>query len=384
MSSLPTLYKRNSNGGLQQWSVYTEGGAYIAEEGIVNGKITRSKPHTCEAKNPGKANATTPAEQALKEATAKWNKKQDLGYTQDIHAVDAVTFKKPMKGDKFVDREEEVEYPVWIQDKLNGVRCQNQSRGALSTGGKLFYSIPHIVAALQSLFEKYPNLLIDGEAFNQEMKKRLNRLIEIVSVVYQPKDLTPQMLAESAELVKLYIFDGYGFGDITMETPWVERYEAIKALVEALPARDRKFLVMHPYWVAKNKAEVVAAKEKNRKEGGEGIMIRWGTCPFKHGRSKYMLKYKHFDDDEFEIVSIEEGNGDWVGCAKRIVLRLHNPTPSGETTFASNIEGDRGWLRTLFERRAEFIGQMATVTYQMLSEYGVPQIPFVVAVRNYE
>ena len=53
-------------------------------------------------------------------------------------------------------------------------------------------------------------------------------------------------------------------------------------------------------------------------------------------------------------------------------------------TFASNIEGDRKWLKTLLERKDEFIGEEATVEYQRLSEYGVPQIPFVRAIRNYE
>ena len=348
--------------------------------------MTTSKPHTCEGKNSGKANATTPAEQAAKEAKAKWDKKQRTGYTQDVKAIDKVAYKKPMKGDKFKEREDEVIWPAWVQDKLNGVRCQNEDVGALSTGGKLFHTIPHIRAALSPIFEVHPSAFIDGEAYNKEMKQHLNRLIELVSVVYQPKDITPEMLAESERLVKLYIFDGYGFNGITMETPWDERYAATKALVKDIQAKYvvGKHLVMHPYWIAKNKAEFKAALAKNREEKGEGLMLRWGKCPFKHGRSKFMLKDKHFDDAEFEIVAIEEGNGDWVGCAKRIVLKLHKPTPTGETTFAANIEGDRKWLRELYERREEFIGEMATVEYQQLSEYGVPQIPFVRAVRNYE
>lgn len=386
MPDLPTLYKRNSNGKLQQWRIYTKGDSYFVEEGVVDGKLTTSGAHVCEPKNPGKANATTAVDQAVKEAKAKWDKKQTLGYTQDRTAVDAVSFKKPMKGDKFIDRESEVIYPVQVQDKLNGIRCQNTATGALSTGGKLFHTIPHIRAALAPIFEEYPDAFIDGEAHNHELRERLNRLVEIVSVVYQPKDITEEMRLESEELVKFYIFDGYGFNGITKETPWVERHAAVKALVEGIQKKYKvgRHLVIHPYITVNSKAEIDKLLAQNRMTNGEGLMTRWGTCPFKHGRSKYMLKLKHFEDDEFVVVGIEEGNGDWVGCAKRIVLRLHKPTPDGETTFASNIEGDRGWLRTLFERREEFIGEMATVEYQQLSEYGVPQIPFVRAIRNYE
>lgn len=386
MIPLATLYKRNSNGKLQQWRVYTKDNNYFVEEGVVGGKLTTSGAHTCEAKNTGKANSTTAAEQAVKEAKAKWDKKQTLGYTTDVKAVDKSTFKKPMKGDKFVDREDEVEYPVYVQDKLNGIRCQNTAVGAFSTGGKLFHTIPHIRAALAPVFEKYPDAFIDGEAHNHALRERLNRLVEIVSVVYQPKDITPEMLEESQALVRFYIFDGYGFNGITPETPWVERHAAIQELVKGIQKKYvvGRHLIVHPYAIAKSKAEIDKLLGWNRVAKGEGLMIRWGKCPFKHGRSKYMLKLKHFDDDEFEIVDIQEGNGDWVGCAKRIVLRLHRPSPDGETTFASNIEGDRDWLRRLYERRKEFIGEMATVEYQMLSEYGVPQLPFVRAIRNYE
>ena len=387
MTTLATLYKRNSNGKLQQWSITADGGAFFTEEGIVDGKITKSKPHTCEGKNPGKANATTPAQQAIKEAKAKWDKKLDTGYTTDRTTVDAVVFKKPMKGDKFKDRVDEVVYPVYVQDKLNGVRSQNDVRGALSTGGKKFHTIPHIDACLAPIYVEEPEAFIDGEAYNHKMKQHLNRLIELVSVVYQPKDITPAMLEESRQLVKLYVFDGYGFDGVTMQTPWIERYNQLKALItrwaKINPAINQ-YIVVHPYSVAKSLAKVKEKLAANKEEGGEGLMIRWGKCEFKHGRSKFLLKDKHEDDDEFTIVDIQEGNGDWVGCAKRIVLQLNRPATNGETAFASNIEGDRAWLRTLYDRRAEYIGEAATTRYQCLSEYGIPQLPFVVAIRNYE
>lgn len=386
MAELPTIYKRTATGKVQQWRIFTEGGAYITEEGIVGGKLSRTMPHVCEVKNPGKANATTAEEQALKEAEAKRKKKLETGYAETIEGIDSVVFKKPMKGDKYKDREDEMTFPVYVQDKLNGIRCQNEIKGALSTGGKLFHTIQHIRAALRAVYEEYPDAFIDGEAFNTKMRSHLNRLIEIVSVVYQPKDVTPAMVVESAELVKLHIFDGFGFNGITKKTPWIQRYEATASLIDHLKKTREgcECLVMHPYWVAKNKAELAAAKARNFKEKGEGLMYRWGVCEYIHGRSKYLLKDKHFEDAEFEIVSIQEGNGDWVGCAKQITLKLPKPAPDGQETFNSNIEGDRGWLRALYERREEFVGELATVEYQHLSEYGVPQIPFVRAIRNYE
>lgn len=43
--TLATLYKRNSNGKLQQWRIYTKGNSYFVEEGVVGGKLTTSAAH---------------------------------------------------------------------------------------------------------------------------------------------------------------------------------------------------------------------------------------------------------------------------------------------------------------------------------------------------
>jgi len=381
MKQFPTIFKRTATGAIQQWTITADGPGYTTTEGIVGGKLTTSAIHTVEPKNTGKKNATTPEATAEKEAESKWEKKLRRGYTTQIAQVDAVTFEAPMKGDKFVDRADEVVYPVTVQRKLNGVRYQNNAFRAYSTGGETFHTTPHIRQALAPIFEKYPQGFIDGEAYNHDDRRNLNRLIKIVSVVIKPKDLTPELLAESERLVRFHVFDGYGFPGITKETPWKERHAAVGAILKEFSPQS---VFLEPFWEASSYEQLLRFKEENLAQHGEGLMIRWSKCEFKNGRSKYLLKLKHFDDAEFIIADIQEGNGDWAGCAKRIVLLLPKPTPTGETTFAANIEGDRDWLRTLFSRRAEFIGQPATVEYQHLSEYGVPQIPFVRAIRNYE
>lgn len=384
MKQFPTLYKRTSNGSIQLWTVTAnDDGSYQAVEGIQGGKLTESAPHTCEPKNPGKKNATTAAQQAEKEAKADWDKKLKRGYCVDINGIDTVTFRRPMKGYKWKEQSKNVIFPVGVQNKLNGVRYQSEIDRSYSTGGETFYTTPHIRAALAPMFEDYPELFLDGEAFNPALKKNLNRLIHVVSVAYKPKDLTPELLAESERIVRLHLFDGYGFDGITPETPYDERLAAVQRLIKKYkPA----YTVVEKQWKVADLKTLLADLEKNRLEDGEGLMVRWGDCPRKEGKSKYLLKLKHFDDDEFTIVDIQEGNADWKGCAKRIVLKLPEPATNEtkDETFAANIEGDREWLRDLFVRKDEFIGEPATTEYQQMSEYGIPQLPWVRAIRNYE
>jgi hypothetical protein len=347
--------------------------------------MTVTSPHFCAPKNTGKKDATTASQQAEKEALACWVKKLKRGYCEELSEISRVAFKKPMKGDTWADRREDLVFPVMLQDKLNGVRCQNASAGAWSTGGELFHTIPHIREALSPVFEKHPEALLDGEAFNPLLKRNLNRLIKLVSVAIKPKDLTPELLSASRDLVQLHLFDGFGFNGITEDTPYVERLAALSSLIAELKS---PFLEVLKNTQANTEEDVMFELDSNKAEGGEGLMIRWGACPYKHGRSKHLLKLKHFEDAEFVVQELQEGNGDWAGCVKRVILRLHKPVVGrdGEvqSAFASNILGDRKHLKALFDERAKHEGKVATVQYQCLSEYGIPQLPWVQAIRDYE
>lgn len=381
MKRFPTIYKRTSKGQIQEWTIIAGKDSYHTEEGVQGGTISVNKPHNVEPKNVGKANETTAEQQAEIEAQAKWDKKLKTGYAKSITEIDKVAFKKPMKGYKWKEYAHKVVFPVQVQDKLNGVRYQAESDASRSTGGEIFYTTPHIREALAPIFKAYPYIFIDGEAFNFELRTRLNRLTELVSVCYKEKDLTPELLAESKQIVEFHVFDAYGFEGITEETPWVERYAALEKLLEKFAPR---YVHLLEYWTVKSLKELMTALEDNRKEGGEGLMVRWGNCPRKEGKSTMMLKLKHFEDDEFEIVDITGGNGNWAGCAKTIRLKLNNPSPRGDTEFDSNIKGDEAWLRELFQNKKKYIGEPATTEYQHYSEYGIPQLPYVIAIRNYE
>ena len=384
MKQFPTLYKRTSKGQIQVWEIIaSNNGSYRTEEGIEGGTITTNDPHICEPKNVGKANETTAAQQAEIEALAKWEKKLKTGYTEDKSKVDQVTFKKPMKGYKWKEQAKNAKPPFYIQDKLNGVRYQAEEDASRSTGGEIFYTTPHIREELAPMFADYPELFLDGEGYNKEWgyAKKLNRLTELLNVTIKEKDLTKEILDESKQFVTFWVFDAYGFEGINKKTPWIERHAALKKLLKKYAP---KYVHLLDYEVVSSVKELFEKLEENRIAGGEGLMVRWGDCPRKEGKSTMMLKLKHYDDDEFKIVDILEGNGNWAGCAKIIVLELHEPSTRGELTFDSNIRGDMEWLRELFVNKKKYIGEMATTEFQHYSEYGIPQLPYVIAIRNYE
>src|SRR5277367_1861233 len=84
MKTLPTLYKRASTGKIQIWMIGVEKSTIITVHGQLDGKSQRTEDVIKEGKNIGKSNETTAAEQALAEATSKWEGKIKKGYVEDI------------------------------------------------------------------------------------------------------------------------------------------------------------------------------------------------------------------------------------------------------------------------------------------------------------
>lgn len=381
---LPTLYARAKTGAVQEWTIQIDGNEYRTFAGQSGGVITESKPQVCYGKNTGKKNETTGAEQALKEAKAKWQKKKDEGYHEDVNDIDKFVFFEPMLAYKFIKYKDKIQYPIGREDKLNGMRSCHFKHASFSRTGKEIHNIRHVRKENADLFKKFPDLFLDGELFNYRYRNLLNRIIQLVSVNILPEHITPELERESEEIVRLYVYDGYGFEidgkEITKDTPFWQRKQALKKLLDG-----RKYTSVLDYKFVKNEEEVYAALKESAKNNWEGIILRIFDAPYESGRSKYLLKLKNFIDEEFEVVDIEEGTGNWAGCAKKIICKLKKPATNGETTFASNIRGTMAEMRDLLINKKKYIGKFATVEFQEYSEYGIPLIPYTgLPFRDYE
>ena len=115
-----TLYKRTSTGKIQQWQIETQGNKFRTISGQTTGKKTTSEWTECFGKNTGKANETTNEEQALLEATAKFDKQLDKHYFKNIKAVDEVKFVKAMLAKKYEDVFKGDFNNLYSQPKLDG------------------------------------------------------------------------------------------------------------------------------------------------------------------------------------------------------------------------------------------------------------------------
>jgi ATP-dependent DNA ligase len=85
--------------------------------------------------------------------------------------------KQPMLAYKVGKKEVDWSEKVFMQPKLDGVRCVISKDGAYSRTGKEWLNIHHITTNLEPFFEKYPEVVLDGELYNHELKDDFEKII---------------------------------------------------------------------------------------------------------------------------------------------------------------------------------------------------------------
>lgn len=358
---LPTLYARSNTGAVLEWDIEIEGNKYRMITGQQGGQKVTSKWTLAKGKNAGRTNETTAEEQAQLEADAKWKKKiKREGYWEDLKDIDkACRFIEPMLAQKLRDHPDKVIFPCMVDKKYNGGRVVASAAGFFSRKGEQFMSIPHIVEAVESLFETYPDLVLDGEGYNHDLRFKLNELMSILRTT-KPSLLTPELLRRSEQIVRLYVYDGYGFDGITADTGNLERRKALKDLVKGIP-----YLVWVPYRTADTLDEVYEIYGEHIAEGMEGSIIRNINAPYEHKRSYNLLKVKPTDDSEGVITSINEGTGNTSGLAATATVVWSGP--DGRTEFDATFMKSIETRRQILKSPQLWVGQEVTFLYNGLT-----------------
>ena len=88
---------------------------------------------------------------------------------------------KPMLAYKFNNKKVNWAEPVYIQPKLDGVRCLITKDGAYSRTGKQFKNLAHIELALIPFFKRHPNIVLDGELYNHKLRNDFEKIIDILT-----------------------------------------------------------------------------------------------------------------------------------------------------------------------------------------------------------
>lgn len=362
--TFPPLYKTTATGKIQRWQITVrpnqDGSADITvSQGQVDGAQQLYRETITEGKNTGRANATTPLEQAVLEATAEWEKKQSRKhYGLDAQGTESAEKRAlaPMLALPYPKQFKKVDWShAFAQPKYDGFRCiarcdgtgKNKKVSLASREGKPFIPIGHIEEGLLSLMRDGD--VVDGELYIHG--KPLNTISSYAKRVQ-----------EGTELLQYHLYDS------PSDDEFEKRYAALTRMFRG----KSEFGPLHLVDTAKvgNEEELMRFQGECIELGYEGAMLRHGEAEYEAGkRSSSLLKVKTFVDAEFAIVGVKEGRGTHKGMA------IFTCITGDGFEFEVTAPGTHDEKKAAWDDRGTYLGKMLTVKFQYMTKTESP-VPF--------
>lgn len=277
--------------------------------------------------------------------------------------------KKAMLAHKFDQSRIDFKRPVYIQAKLDGVRCLFTKDGAFSRNGKQFMNIRHIEMALKPFFAEQPDVVLDGELYNHKLK---NDFEKIISLVRKQKPTDEDRL-DAQHLVQFHVydyFDGVVYDNYQTRMQLLVNASFYDAQIKHVPA-----LLVDSYNYARVQHEEFLSL------GYEGSIIRNGDGMYKHGRSYDLMKFKDFSDTEATIIDYVTGKGKRTGTLGKFIMQDDDGVVFGCPPGKGYSYKD---LKTMLKNADSFIGKRATFTYFQRTKANSYRHPLFKCIRNYE
>jgi DNA ligase-1 len=255
---------------------------------------------------------------------------------------------------------------VFMQPKLDGVRCVISKDGAFSRTGKPWLNIDHILVNLAPVFRECPDLILDGELYNHELK---NDFEKIISLVRKQKPTAAQR-AEAADLVQFHCYD-YIDSSAMFEQRMKFLYTA------ALYSDCVKYVPTHS---VATRSLANAIHEDWLEAGYEGSILRLNGV-YECKRSYNLQKFKDFHDTEATIIGYTPGKGKFTGLIGKFLMRDDDGIEFGCPIGKGYNFQDR---RDILTNVQNYVGKRATFTYFERTKANSYRHPLYKTLRNYE
>ena len=282
--------------------------------------------------------------------------------------------KKPMLAYPVSDKPINYDDKVFMQPKLDGVRCVIQAEKlpfdmgydvvAYSRTGKQWKNIDHILFNLKPWFALNPDVILDGELYNHSLKDNFEK---IISLVRKTKPTDEDRL-DAAQYTEFHCYD------IIDETKTFE--ERMNFITQTVP---RNHTIKHvKTMIVGNEDQAKINHARNLDSGYEGSILRTNDV-YKCGRSWYLRKFKDFYDAEANITGWVEGKGKRKGTIGKFTA-----IDIDENEFGMPVMGKFKDLQDNFEEMKTWVGEVATFTYFERTKAGSYRHPLFKCIRNYE
>tara|TARA_R100000541_G_scaffold28894_1_gene38154 strand:+ start:1532 stop:2368 length:837 start_codon:yes stop_codon:yes gene_type:complete len=276
---------------------------------------------------------------------------------------------KPMLAHKVGKKDIDFSNKVFLQRKLDGVRCVFTKDGAFSRTGKQFKNVDHLEIDLADFFKEHPFAVLDGELYNHVLKDDFEKIISLV----RKQKTTEQDRLEAQRLVQYHVYDTITKG--LKNHRYAVRYNW---LVNNLPIVRSTTLIKNPIVTSFKMAQDL--HEVYLSEGYEGSILRLNN-PYEQKRSYNLQKFKDFLDTEATIIGYVTGKGKRIGTIGKFIMQddegIEFGCPPGK---GYNYED----LADMLVDVNDYIGKRATFTYFQRTKAGSYRHPLFKCIRNYE
>jgi DNA ligase 1 len=275
---------------------------------------------------------------------------------------------KPMLAYKVNEKPIDYSANVFMQPKLDGVRCLFTKDGAYSRNDKQWLNVAHIENELRPFFEEYPDMVLDGELYNHDLK---NDFEKIISLVRKTKP-TDQDRIESKALVQFHCYDfvsniNFGARNVLLGILFSHfEFEHVVPVLTISKVTDHAT------------ANAIHAKFLSR--GYEGSILRLDK-PYEQKRSYNLQKFKDFHDTEATIIDYVPGKGKRTGTLGKFIMRDDDGIEFGCPPGKGFNHKD---LANILHNISDYIGKTATFTYFERTKANSYRHPQFKCLRNYE
>jgi len=241
-------------------------------------------------------------------------------------------------------------FPIFVQPKLDGIRCISTNGYKLSRKNRDILTVNHI-----DLSELPNDIMLDGELY-----------------------VHGKSFQENTKLIKKYRRDeteevSYNVYDLPSHTGnFEERYKELIKIINkyTLPNVD-----IVPTYLVHNEHELMEYHKQFIRKGYEGTIIRTNDTKYEFNkRSKSLLKLKDFIDKTYKIVDI-------VPSEKLPDQGIVKCTLTNGRTFTCGMKIDHKERRYMLFNKYEYIGKIAEVRFFEYTDDGIPRHPVFHGIR---
>ena len=278
--------------------------------------------------------------------------------------------KKPMLAYPVSDKPINYDDKVFMQPKLDGVRCLIQyDKGkvtAYSRTGKEWKNIHHITSSLEKWFKSNQTTVLDGELYNHDLRDDFETIISLVRR-QTPDDID---MLESRDLVQFHCYD--------IIHPDNSKFEDRNRFVKYCVEQSSPYVHIVPTMLVPTESQAKVNHARNLDGGYEGSILRTND-EYHQKRTHSLRKFKDFHDTEATITGWVEGKGKRKGTIGKFLA-----IDADGVTFGMPVMDKFKYLQNNFKKMQGYVGKTATFTYFERTKANSYRHPLFKCIRNYE